>query len=431
MNDRARLGSRSTMLRSIGWLGAAEGGQKLGLVLSTLIVARALGATAFGQWSFVLTLTGLIAMVSDLGLPNATTKQVAVGGEDPAGVIGAGMAMKLCSSAVAYAGIVVFALASRQSAELVGATLVLGVFGLCNTYSLYMQAVFRSMAKTHLEALARIFQQVVTLALLGALLMKGAGLVAFAMVYAGASIAGLALTLVLLEKTVIAATLRFELVRWKALAVEAWPFWVTGLLWLAYFRLDIVLLSYMSTDRQVGLYNMAYNGFQVLTMPATVIVLALFPSFAHLHQREPGRFARLRVGATGGAMALAVVVAAAAALAAGPVIDLVIGREYADSLLLFRVLTAALIFLYPNYVLMYTLMAANRRRIVVAATATGAFTNVALNLVLIRTFDALGASIATLGTEATVFCVLATAAWLTSRTVVMAEPASPPAMAAA
>jgi len=239
--------------------------------------------------------------------------------------------------------------------------------------------------------------------------------VAFAFAYTVAALFGVALSLLFLRRVLGGVALRIEAARWRSLAAEAWPFWASGMLWLAYYRIDIVLLSYMSSDRQVGLYNMAYNGFQVLTMPATVLVLAIFPSLSYLQEQDRRRFDRLRRRLRQGMMAAAVAVGALSALVAGPLIRIVLGPEYADSTLLFRVLAAALAFVYPNYLLMYSLLAADRRRAVIVATSIGAAANVLLNLALIPRMDALGASVATLATESLMFCVLSVSAWVAFR----------------
>ena len=425
------LGSRATMIRSVVFFAIAEASNKAGLIVAALIIAYALGPSEFGQWSFALAIAGIIGLLSDIGLPQSTVKSIGAGG-DPRGLVANGVAMKLAASLVAFAALALFSVASGKPDDVALTMLILGAGMLATTFAQYVQSIFRAMALTHIEAMMRIIQQLLMIAAVIFVMLDDGGIVAYAVACSASAFASAVVTCAILWLFVLPAAPRVDLTAWRVIARDAWPFWVATLLWLAYYRIDIVLLSYFSDDTQTGLYNMAYNGFQVLTMPPTVLILALFPSFAHLYAHERPRFFKLRIQARNTVIAVAVAVIAVSALVVSPVIDLLLGAEYAGSALLFRVLAGALLFLYPNYVLMYTLAAANRQKSVTVATAVGAAVNVSINLVMIPLFAALGAAIATFATEAIVFVALTYASWRAFQAVPSAtdEPVALEAIAA-
>ncbi len=410
MGDVTALARRTTMLRAVAFVGVSEVAAKCGIVVATLLVARALGAEVFGQWSLAVALTGVIGLLSDAGLTNALQRRIARGDEDPATLVGNASAMKLLASAAAVVPLAIAASLGGRSVALSLTILLLGCFSITTTSALMVQGVFRATAASQLDALTRIVQQLLLLASVAVLALAGSGMVAFGVGYACAGVAGLALSIIVLRRS-LTAGLRFDLPMWRSLAVDAWPFWIAGIFWIAYFRIDVVILSYLSTDRQTGLYNMAYNGFQVLTLPAAVLAAALYPSLSHLHGADRARFARVRGHAQAITMAAGACIAALAVLLVDPVIRLVAGGDYASATLLFRALAPAAVFLYPNYALFQSLSAAGKQRLVMVAAGVGALSNVSLNLALVPWLDALGASISTVGTEALVFGVLSLMAW--------------------
>jgi O-antigen/teichoic acid export membrane protein len=411
MGDVSALARRTTMVRAVAFVGASEIVAKLGLVFAMLIVARRLGAEQFGQWSYAVAVTGVIALAGEAGLTNALQRRIARGDANDDALIANALGMKLAASALAFGLVGVAAVPGRDGAGAALCMLTLGLFAIATTSSQMIQGIFRAKAASHLDAVSRAGQQVVLIAAVLAGAVVSSSLATFGVAYAVAGIVGFALSTWILGRRAVATRPRFDGSVWRDLAHDAWPFWIAGMLWIAYFRIDVVILSQLSSDEQTGLYNMAYSGFQVLTLPSAILAAALFPSLAHLHKTDRARFGMLRSRAQALCMAAGAAIAFAAAAVAGPAIQVVAGEEYAGSVLLFRVLALGLVFLYPNYALFQALSAAGHQRLVMVAAGIGACTNVTLNLLMIPTLDALGAGIATVSTEALVLGTLTVMSW--------------------
>jgi len=409
--DIATLARRRTMFRAVAFVGVGEVAAKVGIVVATLVVARTLGADLFGQWSYAAAMAGVIGLLAEAGLTNALQRRIARGDEDPAHLVSNALAMKVVAALAAIALVGIIAVAGRKPGPVALSLVMLGVFSIANTSGLMVQGVFRATAASHLDAAARVGQQIMLVGAVFVLATMSAGVIAFSAGCAVTGAIGVAMSLWILHRHAIPVRVRFDFDVWRSLGHDAWPFWVAGMFWIAYFRVDVVILSYLGTDRQTGLYNLAYNGFQVLTVPSAVLAGALYPSFAHLYKHEVARFERLRWRTHIASLFAGAAIAGAASLAVGPGIRLIAGPEYAGSILLFRVLTLGLVFLYPNYLMFQTLSAAGRQRLVMVAAGVGAASNVCLNFALVPSFQALGASIATISTEAVVFCVLSVMAW--------------------
>ena len=404
------LGSRRVMVRTVAFFAIAEASNKAGLVVTALIIAAALGPSGFGKWSLALAIGGVAGLLSDAGLPQVTLKSV--GGGAPAREYAShAIGMKLVASAIAFIGVCLVAAFIRQPADVRLSIVILGAGMLATTVGLYSQSVFRAMAMTHVEAIARIAQQCVMIGAVAAVAVAGGGIVAYAVACAATAGMCAAVTVTALLAVVLRVAPRFDAARWLTIGRDAWPFWVATILWLAYYRVDVMLVSYFSGHEETGLYNMAYNGFQLLTMPPTVLVLALFPSFSHVYATDRPRFLSMRIRARNSVILLAIAVIVPSIVLVSPVVDIALGSAYGGTVTMFRVLAVALLFLYPNYVLMYTLAAADRQRWVTVATAVGAATNVAINLALIPMFGGMGAAAATVITESVVFAALSVMSW--------------------
>jgi len=167
-----------------------------------------------------------------------------------------------------------------------------------------------------------------------------------------------------------------------------------------YFRCDIVLLRQLASDpAEVGNYAAAYRLIEGVIMLATPL--------AHIF------FRRLRVTLDDGAafarsfrLMLGVMIAlslcaALGGLLLGPfILTLAFGDKYAAAVPLLSWLLASLPFILPNYVLTQALVALGRERYYAGVAILAAGLNVGLNLLLIPHLAAKGAALATVCTEA-------------------------------
>jgi O-antigen/teichoic acid export membrane protein len=268
-----------------------------------------------------------------------------------------------------------------------------------------------------METIVRGLQQALTVAGVGAVALAGGGIWAFAAVFAVAAALAAAAALLLAHNRVETLRWRFDVRSSARMIRDGWPFCAAAVIHLAYFRADVMVMAFTSTDAQIGVYTLAYNAFQLLNAIPTVCAMALFPSLSHLYAHQPDAFVAARrrslLTLTGMGAAIAIAGLGAAQVA----FPIVMGGAYGESLMLFRVLLLALVLVFPSYVLMDSLSAAGRQHAVTYALALGAAANVALNVMLTPAYGALGAAIATVITEAIIVGLLAalTAGWISAR----------------
>jgi O-antigen/teichoic acid export membrane protein len=202
----------------------------------------------------------------------------------------------------------------------------------------------------------------------------------------------------------------------EAYRAAAFLLWV-DLATLVYFRADMLLLDAMGTPAtEIGHYAAGYRIIEALILLATPASLLVFRALRLEWQATLRLRARLVW-----ALAIAVI---AGVLAAGvlmalseELIGVAFGSSYRESARLLDVLAWALFFILPNAVLTQAAIALNRERAYAVMATTAAIFNVGLNTWLIPRHGALGASWATVATEAWLFALLAfgMVRWCTER----------------
>jgi O-antigen/teichoic acid export membrane protein len=366
----------------------------------TFVLGRALGPAGFGQYSYILTLASLYAILQDGGFSTLLFRETAkaalrIDARRPnlmgmaLGHLGVATALGLCLMPL---------FAAEERLSLGAAVLYYALF----TASALVSAQLKGRNNFSAEALWRAITRTATaLAAGAALLMPSPGPAA---VFLGL-LAGQALALVTPFARPLAV--RPRLAPSREIYAPCAAFLCISAATTIYFRCDIILLRQLTPDpAAVGNYAAAYRLIEGVVMLATPL--------AHIF------FRRLRVSLgdaaafkrSFGVMLLVMVGLSAAAtvggLVLGPfILTLAFGDKYVDAVPLLSWLLASLPFILPNYVLTQALVALGRERYYAGVTIVAALLNISLNLLLIPHMAAKGAALATIATEAALCAGLA------------------------
>jgi len=193
----------------------------------------------------------------------------------------------------------------------------------------------------------------------------------------------------------------FNLSAWKAMAREVLPYALAAAVGLIYFRLAVVLMSYVASDAETGIYSAAFRAVEAVGVIPWLLVGSAFPILARAARDDAER---LRYGLsrvfdvallTGTGLGLALFVGAPF------VIDVIAGPQFAESVGVLRILALSLITTFLFATSVFALLSLERYRDMLIANGIAAVTAAALTIALAPPFGAKGAAYATLAAEAT------------------------------
>jgi O-antigen/teichoic acid export membrane protein len=167
---------------------------------------------------------------------------------------------------------------------------------------------------------------------------------------------------------------------------ESSAFTLAMFLSLIYFKSDISILKWLAGESAAGIYTVVQRPMEPLLMIAGIWGTAVFPALCRFSVNAPEDYARLMKTSARLALLVAFPMAFGIAALAGPIILLLTGArasEFADSVLLLRVLCGIVPFFYLNGVAQEFLYSSHRNWYVVAAYACAAALSVTGNMLLI------------------------------------------------
>jgi O-antigen/teichoic acid export membrane protein len=173
------------------------------------------------------------------------------------------------------------------------------------------------------------------------------------------------------------------------------------------FNLDSVLLGFLLGATAVGFYGAAYKPVTVvLAMPMTYFI-GLFPALSRAYSESHETFREIFVRSLRLTWIFALPIGIGGIFLAGPIINLLFGPAYANSVPALRILSWSAVFVVLRGTYRQGLNAAHRSRLDLWCGGTSVAINLILNLLLIPRFGIIGAAFAIVASDALWFVMVA------------------------
>jgi len=192
----------------------------------------------------------------------------------------------------------------------------------------------------------------------------------------------------------------------KHLLLQSWPVGLSALMISVYYNMDTVMLGFMRSKEEVGLYTAAYKIIYLVALFQSAVNQSIFPTLSRLWESNREKL-RLMVETSMDMMLLvSAVVTIGVFDLSGLVIRLAFGSHFGLSSNVLRVLIFTMSFVYNETVTAPLLYATGRQKRHLIAVSLGALTNTLLNFLLIPQYGMFGAAAATIAAEVVVFTML-------------------------
>lgn len=370
-------------------------------LVPALLLTRHLGTTGFSQYTTVLSLVSVVALVTDLGMSNLGTREYAVlEGDVRDAWMRDLLGLRVALTLIGVAAAMLFALCAGYDAALLAGTLVAGLamiaLAVQHTLSIPLAAELRLGAMAFFEVLRQ------ALTVLGIVLLIALHAGVFPL---------LAVTLlvyvVLIPMTAVLVRGRISLrphigpQRWLALLRPTIAFSLATAVGALYVYTAQITTSLVASGYQSGLFALSFRVFVItITVPA-MLVSGAIPLLARAERDDRARlaYALQRI------FEVSLILGAGAALgflAAAPfIVEVVGGPKFAAAVPVMRIQGTALAasFLIAGWG--YALLTLGRYRAMLLINVLAMAISCGLTVLLAATHGAQGAAIATVCAEVT------------------------------
>jgi len=285
-----------------------------------------------------------------------------------------------------------------QQAVIVGSLILI-----CNSLKGSLLSIFQTRLQLHKQTLVNVTTSLLILFFSLALIHFQKGLVPLVGAVILANLIGIAVGLVLAQKT-IGFDFRPDGRFIKRLLVESFPMGAILLIFTIDNKIDTVMLGSIKGSGAVGVYAVAYRIYDVLILGAAYLMFALLPIISRYSDiKKWGGKLRLIYRKSFDVLFLMALVVMIGTWLLAPLAVRVMTQsrfnEFQEAVVVLRILGLALFLAYLNHLTGYTIVALGRQRRYFFLALSAVIFNVVANLLVIPRYSFYGAAVVTVLTE--------------------------------
>jgi O-antigen/teichoic acid export membrane protein len=182
---------------------------------------------------------------------------------------------------------------------------------------------------------------------------------------------------------------------------NAAPLGISALMIQIYHSADIVFLGFTNPGIELGYYTGAYRIINVLSIVPGLWYLIYLPELAkisksHFSSRRTKEYIVITIGS-------GIFITAVCYIFSIELITMLLGKEYIPAKTVFNILLVNTFMIFVNVALAHLLIAWNHHKNYLVVVSSGAIANIVGNIMLIPSYGIIGAAIATVSAEVVVF----------------------------
>ena len=371
----------------------------IGLIM-LIYIARYLGSTEFGRYSFIFAFIFLFSIIADLGVNTIVVREISRERSIAEKMLGNALALKifLAAAAIVLSLLTINLLNYPESTKILVyiASFSLLISSLTGIYG----SMFRVLLEMKYAVVAGIIGQICLVTLIFIIIALEGTLYHIISATVIANAIGLLFTFLFSRRFAI-PKLELDIQYIKNILKPAIVLGLSGVFIIIYYRMDIIMLSLMQNDTVVGYYSAAYRLADPFIFIPMAFMASLFPLMSqYFKSSSHAKLVATYTLSLKYMILIAFPIAIGVTLLSENIILIVFGDEFFPAGAALSVLIWSTVFMFTNAVFSTVLISINKEKTITFITAIMTALNIIANYILIPQLSYVGASIATVFTEA-------------------------------
>lgn len=389
--------TKQTIAKNTIWMSISQFGGRLIKAVIIIYAARILGTAEYGIFSYAVTLAGFMSLFMDPGINSVLMRESAKSSDDERRTYFATILVIKTVLLALGVGIIVYI--GPYFSTLPGAKVLLPIAAfilMFDTLREFFSSLIRSMEKMEWEAGIFLFTNVAIVTFGFAFMMMSPTAKALGWGYAIGTGLGALSAIVVLWDYVKEIFSRFSAKFILPTLQSAWPFAITGALGLLFTNTDILIISWMKTASDVGIYSAAIRIIQILYLVPGIVQMSTLPVFSRLAGRDNAAMRRALERTIGIVFLASIPLTVGGIILGTQIVSFIFGNNFAPGAPAFKILMVTLLVDFPGSIIVNAIFAYAHQKSLIVTSAIGGISNVLFDLLLIPQFGMTGSAIATL-----------------------------------
>ncbi len=358
-------------------------------------IVRYLGAEKFGILSFALALSAIVKIFIDFGLDSLAVREISRDRLLGRKYLGNIFVIKLFLSIICILFIVLIVSLFNYSITKDKVIFLVFLSVIIGSFSSTFNSLFSAYEKMEYLSVGTILNSALMLIVAFSVISHGYDIVMLAFLTCIVSLINLLYTFIVCISKFVIPSLELDLKFIRSLTINAWPFFLSAVVDIIAFKIDIVMLSSMKGDLVVGYYSAAYKFLEVLMFIPSAFVGSLFPIFSNFYFSSMESLKLLYERSFKYLSIAGLPIAVGTTLLAEKIIFFVYKEGFSESILALKLLIWTVPLIFLTYLFGTVIASINKQIIALKINILCMLLNIGLNLILIPQYSLIGASVAT------------------------------------
>lgn len=367
-----------------------------------MYTARYLGSKDFGVLTFSLAFTGILGVFADFGLNSLSVREISRNKPIANKYFAHISAMRMVLGFITILLIALLVNLLDYPQQTVKIVYIFGIATLITSFNGLCTSTFRSFEVMEYISIGQILKNL--LILIGVIFIINLSLTitAFALLYCLCTLVTSGYYLYVLRTKFHNVLLGFS----KSISSIDWdfcldifkkalPFFLSAIVTVIAFKIDIIMLSKMKGDAVVGWYSAGYVVIEVLIFIPAAFGGAIYPILSNYFLSSHQSLKRIYLYAFKYLSIISIPLAVGITLLADKIVLLVYHSNYMPTIATLQILIWTTPIIFLTYMYGIILASINKQPIALAINSLCMLLNIALNLILIPNLSLFGAAIAT------------------------------------
>jgi len=399
-------GLKQTIFKNTIWITVSEVLSK-GISFFLLIwLARYFGPDNYGKLAFGLSFVALFAFFIDFGFTSIAIREIARDKSKSLKYTNNILAIEAVLGFFVFILICLLSVIFVDSREISFLICLFGVATILDCFTKFLQSVFCAHERMEFVAISRLFQASTLFIVIIISIFFSISVIDLGYLFIIASIFSLILTLILSRKFFYKFVFNIDLRFLYDILRESWPIGLISFAALFFQSADSVLIGFLKTNLDVGLYNAA-SRISVGTYFLLGIISSVFmPAISRAFKENSSNFRNIIEKYAMLNFYLGIPIGVGGFFVAPELINLIYGSNYIQSVDVFRILSLSLIFIFMTAVYGQSLIFLDKQRKFLKSYMIGLILNIFMNILLIPYLGIMGAAFSSIITQALILIIV-------------------------
>ncbi len=375
-----------------------------------MFLPKYLGSSGYGELYLAVSITTMFQVIIEFGGQYHITKEISRSREAAPNILANSALTRIVLWAVSIVLMLEFCKVANYAWPVPMLVLILGTSKLWEGINSLLRNCYQGFELMEYPSIGSVVERVFLMAAAITVIFAGSGQVMIAAVMAVSTFLNFVVSASFAKK-IIHTLPKFDLRKTKSLLLQGVPYFMWSIFATIYYRVDVIMLSLMTSYSVVGWYGAAYKLFDVLMFFPSIFSQALFPVLSRLTETTKGNLTSAFQKSLDAILFVGIPIAILLFLFARQITGCLFGlHEYQNSIILLKIFSIGLLLVYVDFVLGSTVLATDKQKLWSIIAGIAVLINIGLNYYLIPLYQSwagnggIGAAIATVLTELFVMC---------------------------